>query len=237
MAAFERRKEGPMPRRLLSVLVAGVVLAACGSSGPTASPAATVAPTVAPTPTAAPSPATTAAATAQASGPFAGQAYSLDLPDGWTTFDLKNPSGIAALDAFVAANPEMAGAIEAFKSLPNVTMAVNILLGNVVVSLSLPTGGVPLDTLAATFTTQFAAVPGIKEAPVAQNLTLPVGPAVHWLITIEANDPSGGGVSSVSESIYLVANETTAVLVEFVDSAGTGIPQESQIIQSLRFTP
>jgi hypothetical protein len=226
-----------MPRRLLAILVAGLVVAACGTSGPTATPVATTAPTVAPTASAAPTSAPSAAATVVPTGPFDGQAYALDLPDGWTTFDLKDPAGLAALDAFVAANPEMAGAIAAFKTLPNVTMAVNILLGNVVVSLSLPTGGVPLDTLATTFTTQFAAVPGIKEPPVAENVTLPVGPAVHWAISIEANDPSGGGVSTVAESIYLVANATTAVLVEFVDSAGTGIPQESQIIQSLRFTP
>lgn len=225
-----------MPRWLLAILVAGVV-AACGASGPTATPVVTVPATVAPTPTAAPTAAPTTAASVLPSGPFAGQAYALVLPDGWTTFDLKDPAGVAALNAFVAANPEMADAIDAFKSLPNVTMAVNVALGNVVVSLSLPTGGVPLDTLAATFTTQFAAVPGIKAAPVAENLTLPVGPAVHWDISIEANTPGGGGVSSVQESIYLVANGATAVLVEFVDSAGTGIPQESQIIQSLHFTP
>jgi hypothetical protein len=229
--------EGTMPRWLLSMLVAAVVVAACGSSTQSPTPVVTAAPTAAPTASPAPTAAPSAAATVVPSGPFAGQAYALDLPDGWTTFDLKDPSGVAALDAFVAANPEMAGAIEAFKSLPNVRMAVNVALGNVVVSLSLPTGGVPLETLAATFTTQFAAVPGIKEAPVAENVTLPVGPAVHWAISIEANDPSGGGVSTVAESIYLTANPTTAVLVEFVDSAGTGIPQEQQIIQSLRFTP
>lgn len=228
-----------MPRRLLSGLVAGVVLAACGSTGPTSTLVVTPPPTVAATPSVAPAsaPAATSAATALPSGPFAGQAYALDLPDGWTTFDLKDPAGVAALDAFVAANPEMAGPIQGFKTLPNVTMAVNTLLGNVLVAHSLPTGGVPLNAFAATFTAQFAAVPGIKEPPVAETVTLPVGPAAHWAITIEANDPSGGGVSTVEESIYLVANDTTAVLVEFVDSAGTGIPQESQVIQSLRFTP
>lgn len=227
-----------LPRALVSMLVVAAVVAACGSSGPSASPATTVAPTVAPT-QAPPTTATagpTAPATVEPTGPFDGQAYAMDLPDGWTTFDLEDPAGAAALDAFVAANPEMAGAIEAFKSLPNVTMAVNPLVGNVVVSLSLPTGGLPLDSIAASFTAQFAAVPGITSVPEAEMITLPVGPAAHWALTIQANDP-GGGTSTVAESIYLVANDTTAVLVEFVDSAGAGIPQEQQIIQTLRFTP
>ncbi|MGH2901070.1 MAG: hypothetical protein ACRDMZ_20510, partial [Solirubrobacteraceae bacterium] len=173
-----------MPRRLLSMVVAGAVLAACGSSGPSATPVVTPPPSAATTPSA--SAASTPATTAKSpgpSGPFAGQAYALDLPDGWTTFDLKDPSGVAALDAFVAANPDMAGAIEAFKTLPNVTMAVNTQLGNVVIALSLPTLGVPLETLAATFTTQFAGVPGIKEPPIAESVTLPAGPAAHWNIT------------------------------------------------------
>jgi hypothetical protein len=230
--------ERAVPRTLVAMLLVAMVVAACGSSGPSASVVGTIGPTVPPTQ----APATTstgeptAPATVEPTGPFDGQPYALDLPDGWTTFDLKDPAGAAALDAFVAANPEMAAAIEAFKSLPNVTMAVNQLVGNVVVSLSLPTGGLPLETIAASFTAQFAAVPGITSVPQAEMITLPVGPAAHWVLTIQANDPSGG-TSTVAESIYLVANDTIAVLVEFVDSAGSGVPQEQQIIQTLRFTP
>ena len=227
-----------VPRTLLSLILTAIVVAACGSSGPSASPAATVAPTKAPTkaPTTTSPGKPSGAATVRPTGPFDGQAYALDLPDGWTTFDLEDPAGAAALDAFVAANPEMAVAIAAFKSLPNVTMAVNPLVGNVIVSLSLPTGGVALDAIAASFTAQFAGVPGIIGVPQAETIALPVGPAAHWSLTIQANDP-GGGTSTIAESIYLVANATTAVLVEFVDSAGAGIPQESQIIQTLHFTP
>jgi hypothetical protein len=228
-----------MPRRLLSAVVAGLLVAACGSAQPTASPAPpvvtagpTVAPTVAPTPTAAP----TAAPTPEATGPFDGQAYSLDLPEGWVTFDLSDPAGVAALDTFVKANPDMAGAIAAFKSLPNVTMAVNQLVGNVIVSLSLPTGGLPLDVIAGSFTTQFQAVPGVKDPPEPDDVTLPAGPAVHWHLIIEGNKPEGGKFE-VGESIYLVVNDKTAVLVEFVEVGGAGVPQEAQIIQSLRFTP
>ncbi|MBI2781076.1 MAG: hypothetical protein HYX55_04680 [Chloroflexi bacterium] len=225
-----------MARRLVSIVVVGMLAAACGTGQPSPSPAITVAPTVAAAPTPAPTPTPGPTATPKATGPFVGQAYALDLPAGWTTFDLKDPSGTAVLDAFVTANPEMAASIEAFKKLPNVTLAVNVLVGNVVVSLSLPTGGLTLDVLATSFTSQFAAVPGIKTPPVAENVTLPVGPAVHWDIKVEANKP-GGGTYEVGESVYLVANDTTAVLVEFVVVGTAGVPQEDQIIKSLRFTP
>jgi hypothetical protein len=222
-----------MPRRLLSLSVVAVLVVACGTAAPSATPVITAAPTIAP-PTAEPTQGQTG--TPAPTSPFAGQPYSLDLPAGWQTFDLSDPSGAAALDSFVAANPEMGASIEAFKKLPNVTLAVNALLGNVVVALSLPTGGVTLDQLATSFTAQFAAVPGVTDPPQPENLTLPVGPAVHWDIKIQANKP-GGGTYEVGESVYLVANETTAVLVEFVEVAGGGIPQEQQIINSLAFVP
>jgi hypothetical protein len=223
-----------VPRRLLSMILAGLLVTACGTAQPSPSPVTTPAPTplvtpaVAPTASLMPSPAPT--------GPFAGQPYALDLPEGWETFDLSDPAGAAALDAFIAANPEMGAAVEAFKALPNVRMAVNLLLGNVMVSLATPTGGLPLDTIAASFTAQFAAVPGVVSTPEPDEIALPVGRAIHWDITLEANDP-GGGTYQVGESVYLVANDTTAVLVEFVEVEGAGVPQEQQIIRTLRFTP
>ena len=230
-----------MARRLPAMLLAGVLLAACGSSQPSRSPVDTVPGSTSEIGTEAPSgatpaPATAAPTTAVTAGPFDGQPYAMDLPEGWVTFDLSDPAGVAALDAFVAANPDMAAAIEAFKALPNVTMAVNQLLGNVVISLSVPTGGLTLDVIAASFTTQFAAVPGIVGVPQPESITLPAGPAVHWDLTIQANDPSGS-TYQVGESIYLVANDSAAVLVEFVEAGGVAIPQETEIIQSLRFTP
>lgn len=225
-----------MIQRLTSVIGVAVLVAACGTTTPTAAPPTPV-PTVAATPTEAPTPTpepTVAPTPTAPPSPYAGQAYSLTLPEGWVIFDMTDPAGQAALDAFVAANPAMAGPIEAFKKLPNVVMAVNQLLGNVVVSLSIPTSGLSLDVIAASFTTQFAAVPGIKEAPVPEDVTLPAGPGKRWHLVIEANNPSGG-TYSVGESIYLVANDTTAVLVEFVEVGGTPVPQEQQIIQSLAF--
>ena len=227
-----------MSRRLISLLGSVVLVAACGSSTPTAAPPTPV-PTVAATPTpeitAAPTP-TSVPATQAPVDPYAGQAYRLTLPDGWLTFDMTDPAGQAALDAFVQANPDMAASIEAFKALPNVVMAVNQLLGNVVVSVSIPTGGLSLDVIAASFTTQFAGVAGIQEAPVAESVAITAGPAVHWHLTLEANNASGG-TYTVGESIYLVTNDTTAVLVEFVEVNGAPVPQEDQIIQSLRFAP
>jgi hypothetical protein len=225
-------------RRLTSsmaVAAVAILVAACGSNAPTVAPP-TAAPTVASTPTAAPTPTAepTVLPSPTPAGPYAAADYSLELPDGWLTFDMKDPAGQAALDAFVAANPGMAGSIEAFKALPNVVMAVNQLLGNVIVSVSIPTGGLSLDVIAASFTSQFAAVPGIKEAPTPDDVTLAAGPAKHWHLVIEANNPSGG-TYTVGESIYLVANSTTAVLVEFVEVGGTAVPQEQQIIQTLAF--
>ena len=231
-----------MARRLTPMLLIGVLVAACGTSQASPSPVATIPGatseivTEGPSAATTPAPASAAPTIAGTPGPFDGQAYAMDLPEGWITFDLSDPVGVAALDAFVAANPDMATAIEAFKALPNVTMAVNQLLGNVVISLSVPTGGVSLDVVAATMTTQFSAVPGIVGVPEPEQITLPAGPAIHWDLTIRANDPSGS-TYEVGESIYLVANDTTAVLVEFVEAGGVAIPQEAEIIQSLRFTP
>jgi hypothetical protein len=223
-----------MTRRLTSAFAIAALVAACGTATPTAAP--TAAPTVAPTPTIAPTiaPTPTIAPSPTAKGPFDSADYTLTLPAGWVSFDMNDPAGQAALDAFVAANPGMAGSIAAFKALPNVVMAVNQLLGNVIVTVSIPTGGLTLDVIAASFTSQFAAVPGVKEAPTAEDVTLPIGPAKHWHLVLSANSP-GGGTQEVGESIYLVANATTAVLVEFVEVGGTPVAQEQQIIQTLAF--
>jgi hypothetical protein len=222
-----------MIRRLLSLAFAGALVVGCSSAPPTATPGAL--PTVAPT-VAAPTTAPTVAATPASTSLFSGLPYTMDLPAGWTSFDLSDPAAAAGIDAFIAANPEMGPLLQTFKSLPNVLMAVNQLLGNVIVSIGLPTGGLPLDTLGKSFTSQFAAVPGVKNPPQAEELTLPIGPALHWTLEVGGNNASGG-TFTVLESIYLVENGTNAVLVEFVDSTGAGIPQESQIIQSLHYTP
>jgi hypothetical protein len=225
-------------RRITSTIAAAAtvaaLVAACGSTTPTAAPPTFVPPTTAaatptaPTPTAEP----TATLAPSPTGPYDGQPYSLTLPESWVSFDMSDPAGQAALDAFVTANPDMAGSIEAFKQLPNVVMAVNQGAGDVIVSISLPSSGATLDAIAASFTSQFAAVPGIQEAPTADDVTLPVGPAKHWHLVIEANKPSGG-TTTVGESIYLAANTTTAVLVEFVEVGGAPVAQEQEIIQSL----
>ncbi len=231
-----------MARRFPTMILVGFLAAACGTAQPSANPAQT-APgqtsdiaTEAPFPNGTATPATSAPPFATTPGPFDGQPYSLDLQDPWVIFDLSDPTGAAALDAFVAANPDMAGAIEAFAALPNVVMAVNQPVGHVVIALATPTGGRTLDAIAATFTTQFAAVPGVVAPPQPESITLPAGPAVYWDLTIEANNP-GGGTSQIGESIYLVANDTTAVLVEFVEAGGVDMPGEPTIIRSLRFTP
>ncbi len=223
-----------MSRRLISTILAGLLVAACGTNLPSATPDLLVPTLGLETPTAEP---TAAPVTPEpTAGPFEGLNYSLDLPEGWVVIDLADPMSVAALDSFVAANPDMAAAIATFKTLPNVRMAVNLLLGNVVVSFSLPSQGLSLETLAATFTSQFAAVPGIKEAPVQEDVIVAGTPAAHWHLDITGNDPEGG-TFEVGESIYLFVNDTTAALVEFVEVGGVPIPQESQIVKSFKFTP
>lgn len=221
-----------MIRRLSLLLATAALVLGCSSAPPTAIPAAPTGTPVTAPPTTAP----TTAATPAGTGLFSGLPYTMDLPAGWTSFDLSDPTAAAAIDAFVAANPEMGPMLDAFKALPNTVMAVNQLTGNVVISIGIPTGGLPLDTLGKSFTTQFANVPGVKTPPQPEELTLPIGPALHWNLEVGGNG-ANGQTFSVAESIYLVENGTSAVLVEFVDGTGVGNPQEGQIIQTLRYAP
>jgi hypothetical protein len=224
-------------RRISTAVAIAAFVAACGNSTPTATPPPVDSTVLLPSAeaSAAPSPTEGAALPSPTTAnPYVNADYTLTLPDGWVAFDMKDPAGQAALQAFVTANPDFANSIDAFTKLPNVVMAVNQALGNVLVSVSIPTGGVGLDAIASQFTTQFQAVPGVKEAPEPTDVTLPAGPAKHWHIVIEANNASGG-TYEVGESIYLAANATTAVLVEFVEVGGTAVPQEQQVIQTLAF--
>ena len=221
-------------QRALGVIAIALLVGACGSSSPSGTPVITPAPT--PTSAATVAPTVTAAATSSADNPFAGQAFSLDLPDGWQSFDMDDPSGKAALDAFVAANPEMGPAIQAFKTLPNVVFASNPLLGNVIVAFSLPTGGMSLDLLKESFNAQFASIPGLVNQPKPEVVTLPAGQAIHWDLKLSVN-AAGGTKREVDESLYLVVSGPTAVLVEFVAPGGAPVPQEDQIIRSLTIEP
>ena len=225
-----------MHRRLALIAVAAVLVAGCGASSspspspsPTPSPTPTVAPTPSPTPTAVPTPSPSV-------GPFDGQPYALDVPDGWQTFDLSNPDSKAAIDAVAGANPGLAASIKTFESLPNVRMSVNSLLGNVMVSLAVPSQGLPLETIGQNFSSQFAAIPGLASPRPPTTVTLPAGPALHWLLHLTAKKP-GGGSFVVTESIYLVVNSQAAVIVEFVVLGSGTVPTESAIIQSFRFQP
>jgi hypothetical protein len=160
----------------------------------------------------------------------------MTLAAGWTVLNPSDTSTKASLDAFVAANPALAGAISAFQSVPNIRMVVNPVLGNALIVLPIPTGGLPLSTLGDSFTAQFKNVPGLTSNVVATSVTLPAGDALHWDLQLSANK-SGGGTIHVEESIYLVENATTAVLLEFVAPQGGGVPQEQAIIQSFAFLP
>ncbi len=225
-----------MHRRLALIAVAAILFAGCGASS---SPSPSPSPTPSPTPTVAPTPSPTPTAVATASpsaGLFDGQPYALDVPAGWQSYDLSNPDSKAALDAVAKANPGLAASIKTFESLPNVRMAVNSLLGDVMVSLAVPSQGLPLETIGQSFSSQFAAIPGLASPKPPTTVTLAAGPALHWLLDVTVTLPSGAK-AVVSESIYLVVNSQAAVIVEFVVLGGGTVPTESAIIQSFRFQP
>jgi hypothetical protein len=225
-----------MFHRLALAAILATVLAACGSAA-SPSPSPTTAPT--PVPTAAPTPVPTTAPSASASSaansgdPFADQPYSIDLPAGWQAYDLSTLSG-PALEAFTQANPGLAGAIQAFKSLPNVRLAVNQLQGNALVAIAIPSQGMTLDTIGQSIGAQFQAVPGVAKVPAAEKETLPAGPALHWPLSITTNKV-GGGSLQVNESIHLLTNDQSALLVEFVSPNGAPNPDEAGMIQTVRF--
>jgi hypothetical protein len=167
---------------------------------------------------------------------FAGQPYQLDLPAGWIGFDPANPANKAAMDALLSANPALAGPFKVFQSIPNVRGAVQAALGNALVAVATPSGGLSLEALGQSMAAQFRLVPGISTVPAAQRLNLPGGEALTWdlvLILSTAN----GGTTQVRESVYLFADAETAVLVELVAVGGRGVADEAAIVRTFRFAP
>ncbi len=220
-----------MLHRLALAALLAAVLAGCGSAA-SSSPAAdrgTDGRRRRPRrlPTASPSTA------ANSGDPFADQPYSIDLPAGWEAYDLSTLSG-PALQAFTQANPGLAGAIQAFQTMPNVRLAVNKLQGNALVAIAIPSQGMSLDTIGQSIGAQFQAVPGVTKVPPAETETLAGGPALHWPLSITTNKV-GGGTLQVNESIHLLANDKTALLVEFVTPNGAPNPDEASMIQTVRF--
>jgi len=166
--------------------------------------------------------------------PFAGQPYTLTLPAGWNAFNLSDPASSAALDQFIAANPSMAASIQQFKALPGVRMAVNPILGNVLVVIATPSNGLSLDLITQSFNAQFQAVPGLLAPPSPEPLSLPAGNAIHWLLQLQANKP-GGGTVQVTESVYALVSPSTIVILEFVVPQGGAIPDEQAIVNGFQF--
>jgi hypothetical protein len=210
-----------MVHRLALAALLAAVLAGCGSAAsPSPSPAAAT-------------PAPSASTAADGGDPFADQPYTIALPAGWQAYDLSTLSG-PALEAFSQANPGLAGAIQSFKSTPNVRLAVNPLQGNALVAIAIPSQGLSLETIGQSISAQFQAVPGLAKVPTAENETLPAGPALHWPLSITTNKV-GGGTMQVDESVHLLANDNTALLIEFVAPNGAPNPDEAPMIQTLRF--
>ncbi len=225
-----------MRRRIIgsaALLAVLAVVVACGSSG---TPAASGGPTPGATVTSSPagSPVATANGSPTTSGNVGIEPYDITIPTTWQEFNLADPAAKAGLDAFVEANPSLAASIQGFESIPGVRMAINPLVGDIVLILTTPSNGAPLEALAPTFTAQFQAVPGLQGTPAPEAVTLPGGPAVHWHLTLTSNKP-GGGTVTAEESVYLFVSQTDAVIIEFVTPAGGAIPDEPSIVGSFRF--
>jgi hypothetical protein len=234
-------------QRLALIGLIGVLVAACGSaavSAPSAvplAPTATAQPTPRPTAsrTARPSPSPTPTATPSATptesaDPLADQPYTIHFPSGWTALDLNTPGWETYMTAYAEANPETAVGFESLKRLPNVRLVLNSLLGDAVVLLAIPSQGYPLRVIGKAAAAQFAALPGSNKLAAAKTVTLPAGQALHWVVNLTSNKV-GGGKQTVTESIYLVVDDTTAVVVEFVSPKGGVVPGEKRIVRSLHF--
>jgi hypothetical protein len=230
-----------MLHRLALATALALVVAGCGS---TATPSPSAVPTATPLPTTTPGPTPTASptlvpspstATIDSSDPFAGQPYAMDLPVGWEALDVRTATQ-AGLAALTKENPGLAGFVEAFRSMPNGRLIANRLLGQAIVAISLPSQGLTLTTIGQSLTAQFESVPLLTSKPVAKPLTLPGGPALHWTLDVSLNK-AGGGTTKVDESIYLLINSDTAVIVEFAGPHGGINPDEAKIIKTFRFQP
>jgi hypothetical protein len=122
----------------------------------------------------------------------------------------------------------------AFESSDVYKLSVNQLTGDVIVTAAVPTQGLTLAQIGQAMGAQFAMVPGASAPPSPEPTTLPAGDALHWPISVSANKP-GGGTLTMAESVYLVSNGQSAVLVEFVTPPG-GLPtDEGPILDSLAF--
>ena len=230
-----------MLHRLALATAFALVVAGCASTAapsPSAVATATPLPTIAvtPIPTASPTPIPSpSTATVDSDDPFAGQPYTMDLPVGWEVLDASTTTQ-AGLAALTKENPGLAGLAEAFKSLPGVRLIANRLLGQALITITLPSQGLSLETIGQSLTAQFANVPLLTSKPVAKPLTLPAGPALHWALDVSLNK-AGGGTTKVDESIYLLTNSDSAVIVEFAGPHGGANPDEAKIIKTFRFQP
>jgi len=224
------------PRHWAVLMGAALAVSACGSTSPAASPAglsSSPAASIAAGPSATPAPASVAAGAASpaASGD---DPYALTLPSGWVAFDPGNPATKTALDAFVSANPAMAPMISTFETSKLYKLSVNQLTGDMLVTLAIPAQGLTLAQIGQALSAQFATLPGTSAPASPDPTTLPAGNALHWPITVSANKATGGTLS-VQESVYVVSNGKTAVMIEFVTPAG-GVPaDEASILNTLVF--
>ena len=141
---------------------------------------------------------------------------------------------MAALDAMAAANPGMAPMIQTLETSKLYKVSANQLTGDLIVTAALPAQGLSLAQIGQALTAQFALIPGASTPPSPDPTSLPAGDALHWPITVSANNTAGKPFTA-SESVYLVSNGRTAVLVEFVTPAGGVAADEGSILDTLAF--
>jgi len=152
--------------------------------------------------------------------PFAGLPYRMTLPEGWVgggaatfgTVDELAKSNPALVDKIRSMSPPTQDNFVAFDKDPS------SIAGLSVNTLQRPDGYSDLEILDAAESQNVSGIkdlPGIVVQPVADRVSLPIGPAVRIRWTIQIKDASGAAANQASTG-YEFASATTVYTIVFV---------------------
>lgn len=224
-----------MVGRLALLVMSAVVSAGCAAAGPI--PSLAVAPVAASTASPTPSPSPTSSPLTGTADPFAGLTYAFDLPAGWVMFDPTGDSSKSAIDAVVKANPALAVPMAMLTSSPTLRVAVNPVLGTLVITQPFPATNASIKVIGQNFAAQIKqAYPGVTIDSGPTLVDLPGGEALHWAVSMKANNPNGGMIQ-VTESIFLISHGSNSVMLNFASPNGAVNPDEAAIANSIRIQP
>jgi hypothetical protein len=211
---------------IASLALVGLILAGCGPANPSVAPSIV--------PSAAPS----VASSVSASGPstpaaslpttgriaLADKGFAITLPDGWTRIDLGPDAVKDLMDAGASALPKdmqdvLGGQVGQMAASGVALFALrqpggNVAAGTTLNVLSLPSLGVPIDTIESLIVTQIKGVAGPDTQVTTARVQGPAGEFLRLTYDLKAGDVSIGTVQ------YLFAGPTK----QYVISCGTPGP-------------